>query len=178
MTLMSSSSGWDTPGDTEDIIQEFSQTEQDQPRWRNCPFKLQYFRWCTHWLLFVDILSSQSVSLSVLPSMGSGQSSDKFHCNRYLNGQGPPSLVQQGPSCTYTPTPLCILIFCSLLDHLTKTGLLSVQLMKGWMGCTMQWMAASQRARWPGWSSTETCQGSLMTTLFRSTTYSQMEYRQ
>ncbi|KAM4534232.1 E3 ubiquitin-protein ligase DTX3L1 [Odontesthes bonariensis] len=27
--------------------------------------------------------------------MGSGQSSDKFHCNRYLNGQGPPSLVQQ-----------------------------------------------------------------------------------
>ncbi|XP_038578862.1 E3 ubiquitin-protein ligase DTX3L1 isoform X1 [Micropterus salmoides] len=30
--------------------------------------------------------------------MGSGQSSDKFHCNRYLNGQGPPSLVQQGPS--------------------------------------------------------------------------------
>ncbi|XP_070784365.1 E3 ubiquitin-protein ligase DTX3L1 [Enoplosus armatus] len=29
------------------------------------------------------------------PSMGSSQSSDKFHCNRYLNGQGPPSLVQQ-----------------------------------------------------------------------------------
>ncbi|AWP21021.1 putative E3 ubiquitin-protein ligase DTX3L-like [Scophthalmus maximus] len=27
--------------------------------------------------------------------MGAGQSSDKFHCNRYLNGQGPPSLVQQ-----------------------------------------------------------------------------------
>ncbi|XP_071341630.1 E3 ubiquitin-protein ligase DTX3L1 [Trachinotus anak] len=27
--------------------------------------------------------------------MGSGQSSDKLHCNRYLNGQGPPSLVQQ-----------------------------------------------------------------------------------
>ncbi|XP_008290163.1 E3 ubiquitin-protein ligase DTX3L1 [Stegastes partitus] len=27
--------------------------------------------------------------------MGSGQSSDKLHCNRYLDGQGPPSLVQQ-----------------------------------------------------------------------------------
>lgn len=27
--------------------------------------------------------------------MGSGQSSDTFHCNRYLNGKGPPSLVQQ-----------------------------------------------------------------------------------
>ncbi|CAK6981756.1 E3 ubiquitin-protein ligase DTX3L1 [Scomber scombrus] len=27
--------------------------------------------------------------------MGSGQSSEKLHCNRYLNGQGPPSLVQQ-----------------------------------------------------------------------------------
>ncbi|XP_029314083.1 E3 ubiquitin-protein ligase DTX3L1 [Cottoperca gobio] len=27
--------------------------------------------------------------------MGSSQSSDKLHCNRYLNGQGPPSLVQQ-----------------------------------------------------------------------------------
>ncbi|KAL7374264.1 hypothetical protein ABVT39_025249 [Epinephelus coioides] len=27
--------------------------------------------------------------------MGSGQSSDKLHCNRYLKGQGPPSLVQQ-----------------------------------------------------------------------------------
>ncbi|GAA6219488.1 E3 ubiquitin-protein ligase DTX3L-like [Lates japonicus] len=27
--------------------------------------------------------------------MGSGQSSDKLHCNRYLNGQGPPSLMQQ-----------------------------------------------------------------------------------
>ncbi|XP_069369028.1 E3 ubiquitin-protein ligase DTX3L1 [Paralichthys olivaceus] len=27
--------------------------------------------------------------------MGAGQSRDKFHCNRYLNGQGPPSLVQQ-----------------------------------------------------------------------------------
>ncbi|KAI3355035.1 hypothetical protein L3Q82_017854 [Scortum barcoo] len=27
--------------------------------------------------------------------MGSGQSSDKFHCNLYLNGQGPPLLEQQ-----------------------------------------------------------------------------------
>uniref|UniRef100_UPI0037E85246 E3 ubiquitin-protein ligase DTX3L1 n=1 Tax=Semicossyphus pulcher TaxID=241346 RepID=UPI0037E85246 len=27
--------------------------------------------------------------------MGSSQSSDKLHCNRYLDGQGPPSLVQQ-----------------------------------------------------------------------------------
>ncbi|KAM7390882.1 hypothetical protein PAMA_008876 [Pampus argenteus] len=27
--------------------------------------------------------------------MGSGQSSEKLHCNRYLNGQGPPPLVQQ-----------------------------------------------------------------------------------
>ncbi|XP_053269052.1 E3 ubiquitin-protein ligase DTX3L1 isoform X2 [Pleuronectes platessa] len=27
--------------------------------------------------------------------MGAGQSSDKFHCNRYLNGEGPPSLVQE-----------------------------------------------------------------------------------
>lgn len=27
--------------------------------------------------------------------MGSNQSSDKLHCNRYLDGQGPPSLVQQ-----------------------------------------------------------------------------------
>ncbi|XP_070709465.1 E3 ubiquitin-protein ligase DTX3L1 [Pempheris klunzingeri] len=27
--------------------------------------------------------------------MGSGQSTDKLHCNRYLNGQGPPSLLQQ-----------------------------------------------------------------------------------
>ncbi|XP_069007312.1 E3 ubiquitin-protein ligase DTX3L1 [Embiotoca jacksoni] len=27
--------------------------------------------------------------------MGSGQSRDKFHCNRYLEGQGPPSLLQQ-----------------------------------------------------------------------------------
>ncbi|KAM3592886.1 uncharacterized protein V6R79_000945 [Siganus canaliculatus] len=27
--------------------------------------------------------------------MGSGQSSDKFHCNRYLNGQGPPPLAEQ-----------------------------------------------------------------------------------
>lgn len=27
--------------------------------------------------------------------MGSGQSSNTFHCNRYLNGKGPPSLVQQ-----------------------------------------------------------------------------------
>ncbi|XP_034415517.1 E3 ubiquitin-protein ligase DTX3L isoform X2 [Cyclopterus lumpus] len=27
--------------------------------------------------------------------MGSGQSSDKLHCNRYLDGQGPPPLVQQ-----------------------------------------------------------------------------------
>ncbi|XP_076577724.1 E3 ubiquitin-protein ligase DTX3L1 [Chaetodon auriga] len=27
--------------------------------------------------------------------MGSGQSSEKFHCNRYLKRQGPPSLVQQ-----------------------------------------------------------------------------------
>nr|XP_043876041.1 E3 ubiquitin-protein ligase DTX3L1 isoform X1 [Solea senegalensis] len=28
-------------------------------------------------------------------SMGAGQSSDKLHCNRYLDGQGPPSLTQQ-----------------------------------------------------------------------------------
>ncbi|XP_037612210.1 E3 ubiquitin-protein ligase DTX3L1 [Sebastes umbrosus] len=27
--------------------------------------------------------------------MGSSQSSEKLHCNRYLDGQGPPSLVQQ-----------------------------------------------------------------------------------
>ncbi|XP_042366660.1 E3 ubiquitin-protein ligase DTX3L1 [Plectropomus leopardus] len=27
--------------------------------------------------------------------MGSAQSSDKLHCNRYLRGHGPPSLVQQ-----------------------------------------------------------------------------------
>ncbi|XP_041817432.1 E3 ubiquitin-protein ligase DTX3L1 [Chelmon rostratus] len=27
--------------------------------------------------------------------MGSGQSSEKFHCNRYLKRQGPPSLAQQ-----------------------------------------------------------------------------------
>ncbi|CAJ1082460.1 E3 ubiquitin-protein ligase DTX3L [Xyrichtys novacula] len=27
--------------------------------------------------------------------MGSNHSSDKLHCNRYLDGQGPPSLVQQ-----------------------------------------------------------------------------------
>ncbi|XP_068604281.1 E3 ubiquitin-protein ligase DTX3L1 [Brachionichthys hirsutus] len=27
--------------------------------------------------------------------MGSSQSAEKLHCNRYLNGQGPPSLVQQ-----------------------------------------------------------------------------------
>ncbi|CAI5655626.1 E3 ubiquitin-protein ligase DTX3L1 [Oreochromis niloticus] len=27
--------------------------------------------------------------------MGSNQSSDKLHCNRYLDGQGPPSLVEQ-----------------------------------------------------------------------------------
>ncbi|XP_071383634.1 E3 ubiquitin-protein ligase DTX3L1 [Centroberyx affinis] len=27
--------------------------------------------------------------------MGSGQSRDKFHCNQYLNGQGPPPLVHQ-----------------------------------------------------------------------------------
>ncbi|XP_031156017.1 E3 ubiquitin-protein ligase DTX3L1 [Sander lucioperca] len=27
--------------------------------------------------------------------MGSGQSSDKVYCNRYLNGKGPPSLEQQ-----------------------------------------------------------------------------------
>lgn len=27
--------------------------------------------------------------------MGSGQSSNKMHCNQYLNGQGPPSLPQQ-----------------------------------------------------------------------------------
>ncbi|KAK7881358.1 hypothetical protein WMY93_029767 [Mugilogobius chulae] len=26
--------------------------------------------------------------------MGSGQSSEKMHCNRYLNGQGPPTLEQ------------------------------------------------------------------------------------
>ncbi|XP_074549111.1 E3 ubiquitin-protein ligase DTX3L1 [Halichoeres trimaculatus] len=33
--------------------------------------------------------------------MGSSHSSDKLHCNRYLNGQGPPSLVQQGPSLAF-----------------------------------------------------------------------------
>ncbi|XP_029935313.1 E3 ubiquitin-protein ligase DTX3L1 [Myripristis murdjan] len=27
--------------------------------------------------------------------MGSGQSKDKFHCNQYLNGDGPPSLAEQ-----------------------------------------------------------------------------------
>ncbi|XP_068160439.1 E3 ubiquitin-protein ligase DTX3L1 isoform X2 [Antennarius striatus] len=27
--------------------------------------------------------------------MGSSQSTEKLHCNRYLNGQGPPSFVQQ-----------------------------------------------------------------------------------
>lgn len=27
--------------------------------------------------------------------MGSSHSSDKLHCNRYLSGQGPPSLIQQ-----------------------------------------------------------------------------------
>ncbi|KAG7219559.1 hypothetical protein INR49_018986 [Caranx melampygus] len=30
-----------------------------------------------------------------LLKMGSSQSSDKLHCNRYLTGQGPPSLQQQ-----------------------------------------------------------------------------------
>uniref|UniRef100_A0A3B4VEF0 E3 ubiquitin-protein ligase n=2 Tax=Seriola TaxID=8160 RepID=A0A3B4VEF0_SERDU len=29
--------------------------------------------------------------------MGSGQSSDKLHCNRYLNGHGPPSLQEKHP---------------------------------------------------------------------------------
>lgn len=34
----------------------------------------------------------------LLLRMGNGQSNEKFHCNRYLNGQGPPSLVHEGPS--------------------------------------------------------------------------------
>uniref|UniRef100_A0A3Q3W0A0 E3 ubiquitin-protein ligase n=1 Tax=Mola mola TaxID=94237 RepID=A0A3Q3W0A0_MOLML len=45
--------------------------------------------------------------------MGSGQSSSKLHCNRYLNGQGPPPLQEKHPHpgrpyrglelCTYLP---------------------------------------------------------------------------
>lgn len=42
-----------------------------------------------------------------LLKMGSSQSSDKLHCNRYLSGQGPPSLQQQGGPQTHL-CPLCL----------------------------------------------------------------------
>lgn len=139
--------------------------------------------------MLLDIHKIQPMMLMCFPlcvfcllllSMGSSQSSEKLHCNRYLDGQGPPSLVQQGTSHTHlnqfsVSVKLSMLFFYLLLDHLTKAGLLSVQLVKRWMGWTEYCPAASQRARWPGWSSTETWEDSLMTTLFRSTTNSQME---
>lgn len=59
----------------------------------------------THFLQLVkpvDLFLSLCVSLLLL-SMGSGQSKEKLHCNRYLDNKGPPSLEVQGLSQTYTP---------------------------------------------------------------------------
>ncbi|KAK0137208.1 E3 ubiquitin-protein ligase DTX3L [Merluccius polli] len=49
------------------------------------------------------------VSFSQSAVMGSGQSSDKMHCNQYLPGHGPPTLVQQANerlNGTYKPLKL------------------------------------------------------------------------
>uniref|UniRef100_A0A3B5BGF1 E3 ubiquitin-protein ligase n=1 Tax=Stegastes partitus TaxID=144197 RepID=A0A3B5BGF1_9TELE len=39
--------------------------------------------------------------------MGSGQSSDKLHCNRYLDGQGPPSEKHPHPGQPHAGLRLC-----------------------------------------------------------------------
>lgn len=55
----------------------------------------------------LDQFHSVCVCLLLL-SMGSGQSKDKLHCNRYLDKNGPPPLEQQGTSQTYTPNAQCL----------------------------------------------------------------------
>lgn len=142
--------------------------------WWQCWF-CEYLNYIIHSSYFSICLSSALLS----PTMGASQSS-KFHCNRYLNQQGPPSLAQQGYSRTFNVfLGLCkafhyFFLISEALDW-TKCGLLSAQLIKKWIQYPADWMPASQWARWHGRSWVEPCQTSLKTTPFSSTTYSQME---
>lgn len=65
--------------------------------------------------------------------MGSGQSKDKLHCNRYLDKNGPPSLEQQGTSQTYTPNSQCLSSLPSSLLLLGAVVVLVVVVSVDWI---------------------------------------------